>query len=220
MSCHPTDVKIPVNNNQGLQEIWDNSRIYVLFNNRSGDTIADLKLGQTITTTHWLVAVDKRLKMKHLVKPVTKILKKRHKKSIHSKEGTHAYFTYLDSIRKKVSFIDFDSINIMPDYFTSEKYFQQYPKADNTTNKLHFYIYHDRIFINDSIELTGLKKNQILKKIESVIDKKQNNRQKSYLFLNVEKDVYFDKFLDFYTFFKNNQSHRIQLNPKIFIFTR
>ncbi len=218
-SCHPSDVKIPVNDNQGLQEVWDNSRIYVLFDNSSEDTIADVKLGQTITTTHWLVAIDKRLKMKHLIKPINKILKKRHKKSIHSKEGTHAYFTFLDSLQKKVSFIDFDSIQIMPDYFTSVDYFKQYPKAETQYNKLHLLIYPDKIYLNDRIELTGLNKKQMLDSIIKTSLQK-NDTADFRLYLNADKDIFFDKFLDYYTFFKNNHPENIRLSPKIFIFTK
>jgi len=218
MSCHPTDVKIPVNNNHGLQEIWDNSRIYVLFDNKAGDTVANVKLGQTITATHWLVAIDKRLKMKQLIKPINKILKKRHKKSIHSKEGMHAYFTFLDSLQKKVSFIDFDSINIMPEYFTSKKYFEQYPKAEPHRKKLHLLIYPGKILLNDSIEFAGFDKKQIWDSINKIT--RQTNDAPFRLYLNTEKNVFFDKFLDFYTFFKNNQVTNSKLSPKIFIFTK
>ena len=216
MACQNQEVKIPVNDNHGLHEVWDNSRIYVLFQTENNDTLADLKLGQTISTTHWLVAVDKRLKLKHLTKALAKILKKRHKKSIHSKEGMHAYFTFLDSVQKKVSFIDFDSLQLMPEYFTSSSYFQEYPKADSGFQKYHLNIGRRHILLNDSIDVSGLSKTRIGDSLTRMI---HTNKTPVKLYLNFEPEVYFDRFLDYYTFFKNNPALNKKLSPKIFIFT-
>ena len=218
MSCQEQDVKIPVNDNPGIHEVWDNSRIYVLFNSKNGDTVANLKLGQTITTTHWLTAVDKRLKLKHLTGALNKILKKRHKKSIHSKEGTHAYFTYLDSTSKQVSFIDFDSLQLMPDYYTSTGYLKKYPQADKEYSRLHLKIFRDKISLNDSTDFSGLTKIQINDSIRQ-LTKNTPDKTKNILYLNFDKEIYFDRFLDYYTFFKNNPVHNGKLSSKIFIFT-
>jgi len=218
MSCQQQEVKIPVNDNHGLTEVWDNSRIYILFNKKGNDTLADLKLGQTITTTHWLTAVDRRLKMKHLSKALEKILKKRHKKSIHSKEGTHAYFSYIDTTRQKVSFIDFDSIQLMPEYYTSSAYFDQYPKADQAYTQYHLRITPQKIQLNDSMDFSGYTKVRIADTINKILMNTEANRN-NILYLNFDKEVYFDQFLNLYTFFKNNPVNKLKLSPKIFIFT-
>jgi len=217
-SCQDNEVKIPINDNPGIHEIWDNSRIYILFEEKNGDTLAGLKLGQAITTTHWLTAVDKRLKMKFLTKEINKIIKKRHKKSVHSKEGTHAYFAYLDSTQKKVAFIDFDSIQLMPEYFTSTSYFQEYPRADKDFNKYHLKISPNKIILNDSIDLSQLNKMQIHDSIWKIIGS-QTGKQANRLYLNIDRNIYFDRFLDYYTFFKNNPVPKGKLSSKIFIFT-
>jgi len=218
ISCKDQEVKIPVNDNAGPNEIWDNSRIYVLFKKEGNDTLADLKLGQAITTTHWLTAVDRRLKLKHLDEAFRKIIKKRHKKSLHSKEGTHAYFAYLDSLRKKMAFIDFDSLQFMPDYFTSETYFKKYSKDDKDFTKYHLYFFQKQIILNDTIKLTGLNKKQIIDSINQVI-KNEKIDTANRLYLNFDSEVYYDRFLDYYTFFKNNPVKKGKLSPKIFIFT-
>ncbi len=218
VSCNDNEIKVPVNDNEGLHEIWDNSRIYVLFKQKDGDTIADLKLGQTITTTHWLTAIDRRLKMKHLTQTLKKILKKRHKKSIHSKEGVHAYFTYLDTVQNKISFIDFDSIQIMPDYYTSLTYFNEYSKADNNTQKFHIIIYPDQILLNDSINLSNLPKKKLQDSLWKIISRK-TTKQTNLLYLNFDQEIFFDRFLNYYTYFKNNPVPHGKLSPKIFIFT-
>ena len=218
LSCQKTEVKIPVNDNPGLNKIWDNSRIYILINEEGGDQNAELKLGQVITTTHWLVAVDKRLSMKKLVKPIEKILKKRHKKSVHTKEGAHAYFSYLDSVNKKMAFIDFDSIQLMSDIYTSKKYFEKYSKADINMQKFHITILQDDIVLNDTIHFdSSLSKQQLTDSLWKIMSKKTNEKQ-NRLYLNFDVNMNFDRFLNYYTFFKNNPMPKGKLSNKIFIF--
>jgi biopolymer transport protein ExbD len=218
LSCQKTEVKVPVNDNPGLNEIWDNSRIYILINEEGGEQNPELKLGQVITTTHWLVAVDKRLSMKKLVKPIEKILKKRHKKSVHTKEGAHAYFSYLDSVKKKMAFIDFDSIQLMSDIYTSKKYFEKYSKADINMQKFHITILQDDIVLNDSIHFdSSLSKQQLTDSLWEIMSKKTNEKQ-NRLYLNFDENMNFDRFLNYYTFFKNNPMPKGKLSNKIFIF--
>jgi len=217
MSCQDKEILIPVNDNHGINEVWDNSHIFVLFQEKNGDTTAKTNLGQTISTTHWLAAVDRRLKMKHLTKPIQKILKKRHKKSIHSKEGTHAYFAFLDSTRQKMAFIDFDSIQLMSNYNTSIVYFNKYYKSDPNAKKYHLKVFSDKISLNDSINFSGFGKKQILDSLRQLTLQNPGNKNKIYL--NFDNEVFFDRFLDIYTFFKNNRVPNVQLSRKIFIFT-
>ena len=218
-SCNKQDVKIPVNDNPGIHEVWDNSRIYILTKVKNGDTLPDLQIGQTMSTTQWLVAVDRRLRLKKLIAPIEKILKKRHKKSIHSKEGTHAYFTYLDSTQHKISFIDFDSIQIMPDYFQAKSYFEKYHKTDSTFNKFFLTIKPNSIALNDSIVFKlPVNKNMLRDSLWNYIGK-QTGEKTNRLYINFDSSMYFDKFLDYYTFLKNNPIPKGKLSEKIFIFT-
>ena len=217
MSCSQKDVQVPVNDNPGLHEIWDNSRIYILMDVKDGDTIPKLKLGQTITTTQWLVAVDKRLKLKKLINPIEKIIKKRHKKSIHSKEGTYAYFAYLDSVQHKMSFVDFDSIQFMPDYFSPASYFEKYKQDDKAFNKYYLRIDKRHIVLNDSITFdTGISKRALQDSLWNIIGK-QTTQIDNKLYLNFSPNLYFDTFLNYYTFFKNNGIPKGKLSQKIFI---
>ncbi len=219
ISCgKKTDVKVPLNDNPGIHEIWDNSPVYILLKVEGNDTIADLKLGQTISSTDWLVAVDRRLKMKDLVKPLQKILKKRHKKSIHSDGTKKAYFTYMDTLQKKVSFVDFDSIEIMPLIYTSGSYFKKYFKTDAQFNKTHITVSPGKLVINDTIQLNEpIDKvkllNVYLRHIVHKMDEKRNG-----VYLNFDQNISFDRFLNYYSFFKNNPPPKGEINQRIFIF--
>lgn len=217
VSCQNRDVKLPINDNTGLHEVWDNSRVYVIFEEKNGDTLAQVKLGQIISTSHWLVAVDRRFKLKHVVSPLQIILKKRHKKTVHSKEGMHAYFTFLDSIQNKISFVDFDSIQIMPSYYTSKTYFKKYTKADDGFNRFHLQINSHQITLNDSIDLSQLNKKELYDSIQGYIVQ-QINEKNNRLYLNFDDNIFFDRFLNYYTFFKNSSFLKTTISKKIFIF--
>jgi len=171
-----------------------------------------------MTTTQWLVAVDRRLSMKKLVQPIEKILQRRHKKSIHSVEGTHAYFTYLDSVSKKISFIDFDSISLMPNYFNSVKYFVKYYKDDEKFKKFHLTVQKNKLILNDSITFDNtLSKQAINDSIWKVIGK-ITDESPNKLYLNFDENIKFDRFLNYYTYFKNNPIPRGRISNKLFIF--
>ena len=218
MSCKPKDVKIPVNETAGLHEVWNNSPVYILRNIKGQDTLADIKLGQTISTTKWLVAVDKRLTLKQLLPALQKLYKKRRKVSVHSDGKGKLYFTYMDSLQHKVSFVEATNLDLVPDIYTSQKYFEQYPLADKESKKIHLYIYPDKIILNDSIKLVmNASKQKLLTSIKDIVNQQDSVFYKIYL--NFDKQTNFDRFLNYYTFLKNNTPLKTKLSPKIFIFT-
>lgn len=218
MSCKPKDVKIPVNDNAGLHEVWNNSPVYILRDISGHDALADLKLGQTISTTKWLVAVDKRLTLKQLLPALQKLYKKRRKVSMHSDGKGQLYFTFMDSVQHKVSFVEATDLDLVPDIYTSQKYFEQYPLAEVEFKKIHLYIYPDKIVLNDSIKFEPeISKQQLLNRIKSF--EKSMDTVPKQVYLNFSTRTNFDRFLNYYTFFKNNPLPKTQISPKIFIFT-
>jgi len=217
-SCSKKNVKVPVNDNPGIHEIWDNSPVYILMKVENNDTLADLKIGHVMSTTHWLVAADKRLRIKKMTKAIQKILDKKHKKSIHSKEGTHAYFSYLDSVQKKISFIDFDSIQIVPNFYRSTSYMKEYSKADENYQKYHLSILPHRVIFGNSINFDNrVSKYQVYDSIWKIVGTQTDNRS-NILYLNFDENITFNRFLDYYTFFKHNPIPKGKLSQKIFIF--
>ncbi len=218
MSCKPKNIKIPVNDNPGLHEVWDNSPVYILRKIEGQDTVADIKLGQTISSTKWLVAADKRLTLNQLLPALQKLYHKRRKVSIHSDGKGKLYFTYMDSVQQKVSFIEATDLDFVPEIYTSKEYFEQYPLADSEFKKLHLYIYPDKIVLNDSIKLgSNDAKQKLLTRIKELVSQKDSVLNKIYL--NFDKHTDFDRFLNYYTFLNNNTLSKTKLSSKIFIFT-
>ncbi len=214
LSCQKKDIKIPVNDNPGIHEIWNNSHVFILMKVQNGDTIPDVKLGQIISTTDWLVAIDRRLKMKKLLPALQKVLKARHKKSIHKTGKEKAYLTYLDTTANKISFVRFDSIQIMPNIYNSQSYFKKYYKQDSAYKKIHIFIQPNSVYINDSLVFKEpLNKKNIQKKLSKYY---LANEDSLKIYLNFDQNIYYDRFLNYYTFFKNLK--KPGLDSKIFIF--
>ncbi len=219
VGCQQKDLKVPVNDQPGLHEVWNNSPVYILLKKNGNDTLADLKLGQTISTTKWLVAVDKRLKLKHLLPALKKVIRKRRKKSMHSDGKGQMYFTYLDSLQNKISFVEFTHLDIMPDYFQSKSYFDEYPKAEMNTEKWHVVLTPNFYRINDSIVLplnSSLK--QLGQKLAE-LDNQKVKGEKRQIYLNFDHRLSFDHFLNTFVYFKNHPLKNSQISSKIFIFT-
>ncbi len=219
MSCKPKEVKVPLNDNPGLHEVWNNSPIYILRKIDGQDTIADLKLGQTISTTKWLVAVDKQLTLKQLLPSLRKVYKKRRKVSLHSDGKGELYFAYLDSLQKKMSFVNATKMDLMPDFFISEKYFNQYKKADTGFEKWHLYVYRNKIVLNDSIKFDKkIYKKKLLDTLSFYMKRRRDSFPKQ-LYLNFDNRLDFDRFLDFYIYFNQNHPANAKVSSKIFTFT-
>ncbi|HFX17558.1 MAG TPA: hypothetical protein ENK64_00255 [Flavobacteriales bacterium] len=215
-ACQSKEIKIPVNDNPGLHEVWNNSPVYILMKIPDQDTIADVKLGQTISSTTWLVAADRRLNMKQLQPALEKVYKKRRKVSMHSDGKGRLFFSYLDSLQNKVSFVEGTKIELMPDFYNSKSYFKEYRKADPDNEKIHLFILPNQFVINDSLTLNkDIPKIALRDSLQSI----SKNYQKPKLYLNFDNRLKYQDFLNIYTFFRNDSLSRVVLSPKIFIFT-
>lgn len=145
VGCYEKEVKIPVLPVKGLQELHDHSQIWMFFKLKNKDTIADVNRNNTIISTHWIYNVDRRLPIKKIANTIEK-LKYKHANSMHSKKGKHNYFSYSDTVSKKLSFFIFDSIN----YKTNISEKQKMLEKDTVYKKIHLYFKKTGVCINNS----------------------------------------------------------------------
>lgn len=144
VGCSEKEVKIPVLPVKGLQELHDHSQVWIFFKLKNKDTIADVNRNNTIISTHWIYNVDRRLPIKKIANTIEK-LKHKHANSMHSKKGKHNYFSYSDTVSKKLSFFIFDSIN----YKTNISEKQKMLEKDTVYKKIHLYFKKTDVCINN-----------------------------------------------------------------------
>ena len=103
LGCSKKEINIPTLDTPGIQEIQNHSQVWLFFEVKNNDTIVDVNRKNTISTTHWIFNIDKKLPLKTII-PSLIDLQDKHANSFHSKKGMHNYFSYSDTISKKLSF--------------------------------------------------------------------------------------------------------------------
>lgn len=118
-------VQLPEINHSNISEIQDVSAAY-LFYDASNQEGYELNRKNLISSTNWLVNVDKRLTLKQVI-PQIKFLQNKKQTSSHKNENAKNYFTCNDISKKTLGFIEFTDViyekygvvNILADQITN-----------------------------------------------------------------------------------------------------
>ncbi len=109
-SCTNKTIQLPQIAISGESEIQNHSQIWVFYKYDKDKIKAEINKNNTISTTHWIINMDKRLPLNEVI-PVFQMIKaKRAKKSIHSAEGMKDYVSYSDTSNNKIALFSIDSI--------------------------------------------------------------------------------------------------------------
>ncbi|MEM0578283.1 hypothetical protein [Flavobacterium polysaccharolyticum] len=103
------EVQLPKSNQSLLTTIGEHSPVYIFFALKGKDTIADLNRSNTISSTHWVFNIDKRLPLRLVIPQVVKMQTKK-EKSMHKSETSENYFSYADSLHKNLAFVSFTNV--------------------------------------------------------------------------------------------------------------
>lgn len=101
-------VQLPQISQSEITEIHDVSAGYIFYDETKKDSI-ELNRKNLISTTHWLINIDKRLTLKQAI-PQIKYLQEKKENSDHKKQGAKNYFTCNDTTRETLGFIEFTNI--------------------------------------------------------------------------------------------------------------
>lgn len=212
ISCARKEVKLPALSTKGIQEIHNHSQVWMFFENKNNDTTVVVNRKNTISTTHWIFNIDKRLPLKSIIPPIID-LQDKHANSIHSKEGMHNYFSYADTISKKLSFIKFDDVVYQKDSILSEHYINENSDIYLKYFNINLTFNSENIWINDvKIEKTALKSTLL-----EFIDFSSEGRQ-TMLHLNFDQNMLYQEYLFYKTLIFSINGAFIITNPLEFIF--
>ena len=215
MSCSggKEDIKLPLNDNKGLTEIKNVSQAYIFLKTEEGDTVAELHKGQLVTASHWVVHIDRRLPLNKLIVPLEVLLKKRHKKSIHSIPGARAYFSFVDTVDNKLRLVSFENLKIHTPFETSGGYVRKYPETYKDSAVWHLYLYPGKVKVRGRIfDFPAGKKN--LREFFNA----QRTEDLITLFLNADYRISYNDYLNLYGFLKEGDSVYFYLSNEQFWF--
>lgn len=101
-------VLLPEITHSEITDIKDVSAAYLFYDETKPDSV-ELNRKSLISTTNWLVNVDKRLTLKQAI-PHIKFLQEKKLNSSHKNENAKNYFTCNDTSRKNLGFIEFTDV--------------------------------------------------------------------------------------------------------------
>lgn len=106
-------------------EINDVSAAYLFYDEAQKDSVL-LNRKNLISTTNWVVNVDKRLTLKQAI-PNTKFLQEKNKNAGHKNENAKNYFTCHDINNNNLGFVEFtDVVYKQGDFMQSQSFHKQY----------------------------------------------------------------------------------------------
>ncbi|MDO5981544.1 hypothetical protein [Flavivirga spongiicola] len=146
-------ILLPEINHSDITEINDVSPAYLFYDKTKKDSI-ELNRKNLISTTNWLINVDKRLTLKQAI-PHIKFLQDKKQNSSHKNKDAKNYFTCNDTSRKNLGFIEFT--NVVYHEGNSISYFSKI--SDIPTKKRVNIIYN----ASQKIEIHGFNKNLTFK---------------------------------------------------------
>ena len=212
LSCTKKEVKIPVLAEKGIQEIQNHSQVWLFFEVENNDTIAVVNKKNTISTTHWIYNIDKRLPLKKIIPSIIK-LQDTHANSMHSEKGMLDYFSYSDTISKKLSFLAFDGVTFITDSILSKNF-----KETNSQNYLNYHNIN-LVFNQNSIWINEVKtdKSNFKTALSAILAISSEDKQ-FMLHLNFNQNLLYQDYLFFRTMVQAIGAKNILINQNEFIF--
>jgi len=107
-SCSKQKIYVPQADISLETQVSDYSSIAMLYKQVNDSVFIDVKDAGTITQTHWLFEVDKRLPLKLVIPEVKNLQQKKYKKA--EDKMMPNYYTYMDTIAKTVAFMPMDKV--------------------------------------------------------------------------------------------------------------
>jgi len=149
VSCgNKEDILLPKSDRTVVKDIVDLSPIYIFFRTNGKDTLAEVNRKNSISTTNWVLNIDRRLPLRLVIPEVIKLQEKKRGDSVHKNELAQNFYSYADTIGKNLAFIPFTKV-----YYKLEK-----PK----TGIIVFFAKDGTIKINNEL----VSKNDLKKKID------------------------------------------------------
>ncbi len=109
-SCgNKEDILLPKSGVTIVSDVVDHSPIYIFFRTKGKDTLVEVNRKNSITSTNWILNIDKRLPLRLVIPEVMKLQEKK-RNSAHKNELAENYYSYADSIGKNMAFLPFTNV--------------------------------------------------------------------------------------------------------------
>lgn len=214
MSCHSKKtLQLPEIVSAEVTEVLDVSPVYLFYDDTKPDSV-DLNRANLISTTNWLVNVDKRLTLGQVIPKIITLQDKKRNAEIHKNENSKNYYTCNDTSIKNLGFVDFTSViyktkHILPNISTD------YDNPDETSIIIDFKS-------ADDIKLVRVFQDSVIKK-SSLPHLKEDisglSKNTSYeFFLTINGDLSFQNYITFKSALAQVDLPKMMINENEFIY--
>ena len=212
-SCAERELELPVTTNNDITEILDVSPIYMFYDEET-DSV-DFNRKNMISTTNWLVNIDKRLTLKQILPHLQYLQEKRHGDgSMHKNEKAKNYFTCFNEDTTSLSFIEFTNV----DYHavSSDDFMSKVSDLNNSKTIITIEVnsINDITIVNPSSENPSSKTN--ISSLLSELD--QINNQENLIYLNFALKLNFQDYITIKTKLLEIDFDSINISEKEFIY--
>ena len=192
ISCNKKTVLLPETDTKEITEIIDVSPIYIFYDETKPDS-TDFNRKNMISTTNWLVNIDKRLTLKQILPHLQYLQEKRNKDGIHKNENAKNYFSCSNPDIQNLAFIEFTNVAFHDE--SSEKYFSKISNLNFNENSvvIDFNSNNEIIILNPNTNKIILKTeiDYLLNNIEEVIV------FENIIYLNFNKNLSFQDYITY-----------------------
>lgn len=206
-------VLLPEIANADTTEVLDVSPVYLFYDITQKDSV-ELNKANLISTTNWLINVDKRLTMGQIIPKIIVLQDKKREAEINKTQNSKNYFTCNDTSIKNLGFLDFTNVIYKTNYVLPNIS----PDFENPREK--------RIIVDfrspQDIKLVSIFKDSIIKK--SSLQNLKNDiaalpQEASYeLFLNINDHLSFQDYITFKSTLLQVSSSKVTINENEFIY--
>lgn len=204
-SCNKKTVLLPETDTKEITEILDVSPIYIFYDETKPDS-TDFNRKNMISTTNWLVNIDKRLMLKQILPHLQYLQEKRNKDGMHKNENAKNYFTCFNPEIQNLAFIEFTDLAFHDK--SSEKYFSENSIVIdfNTDNEI--------IILNPNTNKIILKTvtDYLLNSIEKVVT------LENIIYLNFNKNLSFQDYITYKSLLLHLDRNNVTISNDEFIY--
>lgn len=205
ISCNKKTVLLPETDTKEITEILDVSPIYIFYDETKPDS-TDFNRKNMISTTNWLVNIDKRLTLKQILPHLQYLQEKRNKDGMHKNENAKNYFTCFNPEIQNLAFIEFTNVAFHDK--SSEKY------SSENSIVIDFNTDNEITILNPNTNKIILKTeaDYLLNSIEEVVT------LGNIIYLNFNKNLSFQDYITYKSLLLNLDRNNIILSNDEFIY--
>jgi hypothetical protein len=211
ISCTKKTVLLPETNSNEITEILDVSPIYMFYDESKPDS-TDFNRKNMISTTNWLVNIDKRLTLKQILPHLQYLQKKRSKDGMHKNENAKNYFTCSNLDIQNLAFIEFTDVVFHEE--SSEKKISKISNFNENSIVIDFNSNNEIIILNPNTNKIILKTeaDYFLNSIEKVVT------LENIIYLNFNKNLSFQDYITYKSLLFHLDINNVSISNDEFIY--